>query len=136
MASTGGADFYGILGVQKGANDAELKRAYRKLAMRWHPDKNKGDDSAKDKFQEISRAYDVLTDAEKRAIYDKHGLEGVEGGGGGGGGEGGRFAQATPTSFEWLQLVIAQPLKAQSTSLLSVPEHATRSIQITPVPCP
>jgi len=77
MASTGGADFYGILGVQKGANDAELKRAYRKLAMRWHPDKNKGDDSAKDKFQEISRAYDVLTDVEKRAIYDAHGEEGL-----------------------------------------------------------
>ena len=91
------ADFYGILGVQKGADDVELKRAYRKLAMRWHPDKNKGDEAAKDKFQEISRAYDVLSDVEKRAIYDQHGedglLNGVEG-------EEGKGSEAFPASVD------------------------------------
>ena len=71
------ADFYGVLDVQKGATDSDLKRAYRKLARRWHPDKNPGDPEANNKFQEVSRAYEVLIDREKRAIYDQYGEDGL-----------------------------------------------------------
>jgi len=78
---------YEVLGVQKSATQGEIKKAYRKLAVKHHPDKAGGDSA---KFQEISAAYEILSDAEKRVKYDKHGLDGVadEGGGGGGGGRG------------------------------------------------
>lgn len=79
-----GKDYYAILGVPKGTSDAEkLKKAYRKLAMKWHPDKHKegNQEEATKKFQEISEAYDVLTDDKKRHIYDMYGEEGLKGGG-------------------------------------------------------
>jgi DnaJ family protein B protein 4 len=76
-----GKDYYGILGVPKTADESELKKAYRKLAMKWHPDKAKGDkEAASAKFKEISEAYDVLSDPEKRKIYDQFGEEGLKGG--------------------------------------------------------
>lgn len=74
--------FYDILGVQPSASEAELKSAYRKLALKYHPDKNP---NAGDKFKEISAAYEILSDAEKRQIYDQYGEEGLQGGGAGGG---------------------------------------------------
>ena len=77
-----GKDFYSILGVGKNATDAELKKAYRKLAMKWHPDKNPDNQAeAQAKFQEISEAYDVLSDPDKRKIYDMYGEEGLKVGG-------------------------------------------------------
>jgi molecular chaperone DnaJ len=76
-------DFYEILGVQKGANADELKKAYRKLAMQYHPDKNPGDKKAEDKFKEISHAYDILSDEQKRAAYDRFGHQAFQGGAGG-----------------------------------------------------
>ena len=75
---------YKQLEIEKSATQTEVKKAFRKLALKKHPDKG-GDP---DEFKKISAAYEILSDPEKRAIYDKHGLEGVEGGGGGGGGEG------------------------------------------------
>lgn len=78
-------DYYHLLGVDRSADAKELKKAYRKLAMKYHPDKNKGEASASDKFKEISQAYATLSDPEKRSIYDKYGEDGVqqmEGGGG------------------------------------------------------
>lgn len=81
------ADYYDLLGVNKGADDATLKKAYRKLAMQYHPDKNPGDTVAESKFKELSEAYDVLKDPEKRAAYDRYGHSAFEGGMGGGGGE-------------------------------------------------
>ncbi|KAL9969624.1 hypothetical protein ACROYT_G021859 [Oculina patagonica] len=73
-----GKDYYKILGVPKTAKDDEIKKAYRKLALKWHPDKNKSAD-AEEKFKEISEAYDVLSDKEKREIFDKYGEEGLRG---------------------------------------------------------
>ncbi len=64
-------DYYGVLGVPKNASAAEIKKAYRKLAQQFHPDANPGNAEAEDRFKEISAAYDVLGDAEKRATYDR-----------------------------------------------------------------
>src|SRR5215207_11201546 len=74
-------DFYEILGVSRSADADELKRAYRKLAMQCHPDRNPGDKSAEQKFKEISEAYDVLRDDQKRAAYDRFGHAAFDGGG-------------------------------------------------------
>jgi molecular chaperone DnaJ len=76
------ADYYQTLGVQRGASDAEIKTAYRKLAMTYHPDRNNGAKEAEEKFKEITEAYDVLRDADKRAMYDRYGEAGLRGGGG------------------------------------------------------
>ena len=76
-------DYYEVLGVKKGTGDAgELKRAFRKLAMQYHPDRNPGDKAAEQKFKELNEAYDVLKDDEKRAAYDRFGHAAFEGGGG------------------------------------------------------
>lgn len=82
-------DYYEVLGVSKEASEDELKKSYRRLAMKFHPDRNPGDKAAEDKFKEASEAYEVLTDPQKRAIYDKHGHEGLQRGGGGFGDFGG-----------------------------------------------
>ncbi|PIA35127.1 hypothetical protein AQUCO_03600056v1 [Aquilegia coerulea] len=75
-----GVDYYKILGVDKSAKDDDLKKAYRKLAMKWHPDKNPNNKKqAEAKFKEISEAYDVLSDSQKRAVYDQYGEEGLKG---------------------------------------------------------
>src|SRR5919205_1712116 len=70
-------DYYEVLGVSRGATEAEIKSAYRKLAVRYHPDKNPGDHEAEEKFKEAAEAYSVLSDAEQRARYDRFGHAGV-----------------------------------------------------------
>lgn len=77
-------DYYEILGLQKGASESEIKKAYRTLAMKYHPDKNPGDHEAEEKFKEIGEAYEVLKDPQKRAHYDRFGQEGAHAGFGGG----------------------------------------------------
>jgi molecular chaperone DnaJ len=75
------ADYYNVLGVERGASDDEIKKAYRKLAMTWHPDRNNGSKEAEEKFKEITEAYDVLRDPQKRAMFDRYGEAGLQGGG-------------------------------------------------------
>ena len=85
-------DLYEILGVNRDASEDEMKKAYRKLAMKYHPDRNPDNKEAEEKFKEAKEAYEILTDANKRAAYDRYGHAGVDqsmgGGGGGGGGQG------------------------------------------------
>lgn len=89
-------DFYEVLGVEKGCSQPDLKKAFRKLAMKYHPDRNPGDKQAEASFKEINEAYEVLSDEQKRAAYDRFGHAGVDpsagGGGGFGGGAGPNFA--------------------------------------------
>lgn len=74
-------DYYDVLGVDRSASDADLKKAYRKLALQFHPDRNPGDREAEEKFKEAAEAYEVLRDARKRQIYDQYGHQGLEGSG-------------------------------------------------------
>eukprot|EP00227_Mantoniella_beaufortii_P010172 CAMPEP_0197588392 /NCGR_PEP_ID=MMETSP1326-20131121/9692_1 /TAXON_ID=1155430 /ORGANISM="Genus nov. species nov., Strain RCC2288" /LENGTH=120 /DNA_ID=CAMNT_0043153217 /DNA_START=102 /DNA_END=460 /DNA_ORIENTATION=- len=87
----GAQDYYKTLGLNRGASEDQIKRSYRKLALKYHPDKNQGNAEAANKFAELGNAYGVLSDADKRQVYDRHGEEGVkqheaQGGRGGGGG--------------------------------------------------
>ncbi|MBD0374814.1 MAG: DnaJ domain-containing protein, partial [Flavisolibacter sp.] len=74
-------DYYEVLGVQKGASTDEIKKAYRKIAMQYHPDRNPGDKTAEEKFKEAAEAYEILSDADKKSQYDRFGHAGVSGNG-------------------------------------------------------
>ena len=84
-------DYYELLEVSKSSDKSTIKKAYRQMAMKYHPDKNPGDNEAEERFKAINEAYQVLSDEEKRAIYDRHGKAGLEGHGQRGGGFSGGF---------------------------------------------
>ena len=84
-------DYYEVLGVSKDASDADIKKAYRQMAKKYHPDLNPGDKDAEAKFKEVNEAYEVLSDSDKKAKYDRFGHAGVDPNYGAGGGFGGGF---------------------------------------------
>jgi DnaJ-class molecular chaperone len=97
-------DYYSILGISKSASESDIKKAYRKLALQYHPDKNKGDKASEDKFKEVTKAYEVLSDPQKRQTYDQFGEAAFQQGGpgaggpfGGFGGQGGQYGPFTYT---------------------------------------
>jgi len=95
-------DYYEVLGVEKDASEADIKKAYRRMAMKFHPDRNPGDEEAEARFKEVKEAYEALSDPQKRAAYDQFGHAGAEagfGGGGPGGGFGGGGADAFSDIF-------------------------------------
>ena len=87
-------DYYEVLGIDKSADQDTIKKAYRKLAVKYHPDRNPGDKEAEEKFKEATEAYEILSDEEKRPIYDQYGFAGLEGMGGGAGGGGAQYSHA------------------------------------------
>jgi molecular chaperone DnaJ len=93
-------DYYEVLGVARGASEADMKAAFRKLAMKYHPDRNPGDKDCEHHFKEVNEAYDVLKDAQKRAAYDRFGHAAFEHGTGGGAGFGADFASSFADIFE------------------------------------
>ena len=92
--------YYEVLEVERTVDDGQLKSAFRKLAMKWHPDRNPGDTSSEHKFKEINEAYEILKDPDKRAAYDRYGHAAFEQGMGGGGGFGADFGSAFSDLFE------------------------------------
>ena len=96
-------DYYEVLGLQKGASENDIKRAYKRLASKHHPDKNQGSKEAEEKFKEINEAYEVLSDSQKKAMYDQYGHAAFEQGGGGAGGFGGfeGFGKSPSTCGTW-----------------------------------
>src|SRR5699024_1943804 len=96
-------DYYEVLGVSREASEQEIKKAYKRLAMKYHPDRNKGDKDAENKFKEVKEAYEILSDAQKRAAYDQYGHAAFEAGGrsgfGGGGFNGADFGDVFSDIF-------------------------------------
>jgi DnaJ family protein B protein 4 len=86
-----GQDYYKVLGIDRSASEDDVKKAYKKMALRWHPDRNQGSEEANKRFKEISEAFEVLSDPQKRTVYDQFGEEGLKGGGGPPPGAGGGF---------------------------------------------
>ncbi|CAK9083118.1 DnaJ homolog subfamily B member 1 [Durusdinium trenchii] len=108
--SSAGDDYYHILGIEKGASDDEIKKAYRKLALRLHPDKCK-EPGAEEAFKKVGEAFSVLSDADKRRKYDTYGADALRGGGGGG-------ADFSPEDlFEALELLVRHSVKSRQLSL-------------------
>jgi len=85
-------DYYEVLGVARDASEKDIKKSYRRVAMKFHPDRNPDDANAEEKFKEASEAYEVLSDAQKRGIYDQYGHAGIEQNAGGGGAGAGNFS--------------------------------------------
>ena len=118
-------DYYEVLGLSKGASDDEIKRAYRKLAKKYHPDMNPGDKTAEAKFKEVNEAYAVLSDADKRAAYDRDGHAAFDGSMGGGDGGSIPTTEVTAADLENMDILGALVL----TKLTPSRSEARRAVQ-------
>src|ERR1700759_4045401 len=126
-------DYYETLGVARAASDAEIKAAFRKLAMKHHPDRNPGDKDCEHKFKEINEAHEVLKDGDKRAAYDRYGHAAFEQGGGGGGVGGGlasagAAASAATTSATPWRSRSRTPMRASPRRCGCRPRSLARSV--------
>src|ERR1700735_1424718 len=103
MASQPKHDYYKTLGVERGAEDDDIRKAYRKLARKYHPDLNPGDKSSEDRFKNVQEAYDVLSDPKKRPMYDQYGFYSENGftGAGPGQGQGGSQARGSQPNMDF-----------------------------------
>ncbi|MDP3562498.1 MAG: molecular chaperone DnaJ [Legionellaceae bacterium] len=125
-------DYYELLGLNRNADEAEIKKAYRKLAMKYHPDRNSDDPSAEEKFKEIQKAYAVLSDSQKRAAYDQFGHAGVEGSmGGGPGGFGGGFGGFGDVFGDIFENIFSQGRGGQQQSRAQRGSDLQISVQLT-----
>ena len=111
-------DYYEVLGLQKGASDDEIKRAFRKLAIKYHTDKNQGNKEAEEKFKEINEAYQVLSDPEKKANYDRFGTAEPGGFGGGAGGFSGGFSDFGDFGDIFSDILVVEELQQEETDQL------------------
>ena len=109
-------DYYEVLGVNKDASADDIKKAYRKAAMKYHPDRNPGDKTAEEKFKEAGEAYEVLSDADKRARYDQYGFAGVDPnfGAGGAGYGGAGFGGSGFGGFDGFLYALVETFSASS----------------------
>ena len=105
-------DYYEVLGVERTATQEEIKKGYRRMAMKYHPDRNKGDESAEEKFKQVGEAYSVLGDEQKRAAYDRYGRSAFESGGAGG--FGGGFGSFDPSQFGEFSDIFAEIFGARA----------------------
>ena len=115
-------DYYEVLDVAKNATDEEIKKAYRKKAIQYHPDKNPGDKEAEEKFKEAAEAYEVLSNPDKRSRYDQFGHEGLNGAAGGGGFSAGGMS-VTEQELRTVQLTRHVLLVTGAVSLLRYNKH-------------
>jgi molecular chaperone DnaJ len=118
-------DYYDVLGVNKSASPEDIKSAYRKLAVKYHPDKNPGDKAAEDKFKEASEAYGILSDKSKKENYDNFGHAAFENGGGGQGGFGG-FGDLEDQIFQTYLKIFLEILEVEE-------EEIVDEVQVTEV---
>uniref|UniRef100_A0A8C2PC97 DnaJ heat shock protein family (Hsp40) member B6 n=1 Tax=Capra hircus TaxID=9925 RepID=A0A8C2PC97_CAPHI len=141
-------DYYEVLGVQRHASAEDIKKAYRKLALKWHPDKNpENKEEAERKFKQVAEAYEVLSDAKKRDIYDRYGKEGLNGGGGGGSHFDSPFefgftfrnpdevfreffGGRDPFSFDFFGLLSLQFLERKDTSRARIVENGQERVEV------
>merc|ERR1711963_918101 len=110
-----GVDYYSILNLTRSASDADIKRNYRKLSLKHHPEKNSDDQAAADKFMQVAEAYDVLSDPRKRAVYDQFGEEGLKNGVPAGSGESGAWTRSSGIS-----LAVTTHSKSSTTGLMGI----------------
>ena len=112
-------DYYEVLGVSRDADDAAIKKAYRQLAKKYHPDMNPGDKEAEKKFKEASEAYAVLSDADKRRQYDQFGHAAFEGGAGGAGGLAADLMELILETFSEISLEICSEVPEEAEQVMA-----------------